>query len=647
MCGILGIINFDFNRQDLISITDNLIEKLHHRGPDGKGKWIDKYNKISLGHSRLSIQDLSMNGFQPMISNSENIIISFNGEIYNNIELRSKIEKNKNIQWRGTSDTETFIESIDLFGIEKTLNMIRGMFAVIIYNIQNNKIYLARDRFGEKPLYYGKVNNSIIFGSELKIFQNFPNFNNQINRYAIDKLFKNLYIPSPLSIYENIYKVEIGTYIEIDIKKSKHLDLKSLPQIKWWKYNELIDHNSTKQFNNFDEALLKLENSLIESIDLQKISDVPYGVFLSSGIDSSLVASIMQKLNSAKIDTFTIGFNEAEYNEAIDAKKIANCIGSNHHEEYIDFNQALNLVPLISKIYDEPFADSSQLPTYFVSKLARKKVTVALSGDGGDELFGGYNRYLWTPNIINRLNKIPFPLRKIFANTLIYFQKHNIKVSDHLAEKILNVSQFNEKVIKTANKLKNYKNLNEMLLNPVSEWDNNTKIVPNLNDEMNPEIEFPSSLKNIVSKMMYLDTQTYLSDDILCKVDRASMFNSLEVRCPFLDKEVVKIANQIPNGMKIKNKSGKFILKEILKKYVPEHLTNRPKKGFAIPLGNWLKHPLREWGEELLSTNKLKEQNYVNYKLVQTLWNDHKNNNVDNSSKLWPILMFQNWLLNK
>ncbi|MDC0192875.1 asparagine synthase (glutamine-hydrolyzing) [Pelagibacteraceae bacterium] len=646
MCGILGIINHNLNIEDLNSITDKLIKLLNHRGPDGNGKWINKKNTVSLGHSRLSIQDLSNNGSQPMICQSGNKIISFNGEIYNNLELRKKIEQVKNIKWRSTSDTETLIECLDIFGLEKTLNDIRGMFSIILYDIQNNKIYLARDRFGEKPLYYGKIKNSIVFGSELKVFQNFPEFNNSINKVALDKLFRNLFIPSPLSIYNNIFKIEIGSFIEIDIENSKNLELKLIKQKKWWKYENTINSKSQDRYQNFSEAHKALKNTLFEAIDLQQISDVPYGVFLSSGIDSSLVASIMQNINSKKIDTFTIGFNENEFNEANDAKKIANYIGSNHHEQYIDSKQALNLIPNISKIYDEPFADSSQIPTYFVSKLARENVTVALSGDGGDELFAGYNRYLWTPKIIARLNSIPYFVRKIVANTLIFLQKNNIKINNDIIEKIIKISQFNEKVNKTAIRLKNYKNLNDLLLNPVSEWEKDTKIVSNLKDYHNSNIQIPTSLENIVEKMMFIDSQTYLPDDILCKVDRASMYNSLEVRCPFLDREVINISHKIPTKMKLKNNSGKIILKEILKEFIPENLTDRSKKGFAIPLGKWLKKPLRGWAEDLLTDTKLKEQDFINHKIVKNLWNNHTNNNIDNSSKLWPILMFQNWITN-
>ena len=646
MCGILGIINHNLNNEELNSITDKLIKLLHHRGPDGNGKWINKKNTVSLGHSRLSIQDLSNNGSQPMICQSGNKIISFNGEIYNNLELRKKIEQVKNIKWRSTSDTETLIECLDIFGLEKTLNNIRGMFSIILYDIQNNKIYLARDRFGEKPLYYGKIKNSIVFGSELKVFQNFPEFNNSINKVALDKLFRNLFIPSPLSIYDDIFKIEIGSFIEIDIENSENLELKLITQKKWWKYENIINSKSQDQYKNFSEAHKALKNTLFEAIDLQQISDVPYGVFLSSGIDSSLVASIMQNINSKKIDTFTIGFNENEFNEAKDAKKIANYIGSNHHEEYIDSKQALNLIPNISKIYDEPFADSSQIPTYFVSKLAREKVTVALSGDGGDELFAGYNRYLWTPRIIARLNSIPYFIRKVVANTLIFLQKNNIKIDNNIIEKIIKISQFNEKVNKTAIRLKNYKNLNDLLLNPVSEWEKDTKIVSNLQDHHNFNVQIPTSLENIVEQMMFIDSQTYLPDDILCKVDRASMYNSLEVRCPFLDREVINISHKIPTKMKIRNNSGKIILREILKEFIPDNLTDRSKKGFAIPLGKWLKKPLRGWAEDLLTDTKLKEQDFINHKIVKNLWNNHINNNIDNSSKLWPILMFQNWITN-
>mgnify|MGYP001448362537 CR=1 FL=1 len=643
MCGILSIICLKNPENDILKLTNDLVQKLNHRGPNAKGTWVSQDRKISLGHTRLSIQDLSNNGSQPMISKSTDSIISYNGEIYNHFDLRLELEEYKNIEWKGRSDTETLLECVEFWGLPKTLNKVRGMFSFIYFDRKNNKVCIARDRFGEKPLYYGIVNNYLIIGSELKVFKNFPNFNNQISQYALDQLMRKSYIPSPQSIYKDIYKLNISSFIEIKLNNLESINFSNLKQTRWWKFNKTVEENNTYKFHNFNLAKTTLENTLQETINMLRISDVPLGVFLSSGTDSSLVASILQSQTKEKINTFTIGFKDDNFNEAVQAKEISKIIGSNHIEEYIDSSTAQDIIPQLSNIYDEPFADSSQIPTYFVSKLAKEKVTVALSGDGGDEFFGGYNRYIWSPKIINIFNKLPYRARKLLGHLILFSDKNNFKISDIFIEKILKLSNFNDKLSKLARKLLEYEDLNEFLLKPVDEWHDNKDLVIKLEEDKKFNLEFPNTLMKNTDKLMFLDSQTYLPDDILCKVDRASMYNSLEVRCPFLDYEIINISQKIPTKMKIRNSRGKIILKEILKNYLPNKLVEQPKKGFAVPIGEWIKNPLRDWAEELLSEKKLKEEGIINHKLIRSTWEIHKNTNIDHSSKLWPFLIFMSW----
>jgi asparagine synthase (glutamine-hydrolysing) len=536
------------------------------------------------------------------------------------------------------------------------------MFAIALWDTQNKHLYLARDRFGEKPLYYGWVNDSFVFSSELKSFKKFPGFTNQINREALDQYLRLMYVPAPYSIYENVYKLEPGCLLKINtpIPDCPSYDELTLPvsmknfQIEqWWSLASVAQIGINNQISNETEAVDLLEKQLVESVHLQSLSDVPLGAFLSGGVDSSLITALMQKQSNKPIKTFTIGFEEKKFDESKHAHAVAEHLGTNHTELFVTSIEAQKVIPSLPTIYDEPFADSSQIPTYLVSKVAKQQVTVALSGDGADELFGGYNRYTQGPGIWEKLAKIPRPLRRGLGYSI-----GTIPISgwDQIGHSLnylkfgsQNFAQLGDKAYKIATRLKEMKNLNDIYLNPVTEWPQQVSLVKNMpivsieqhNSKFSNDL---SCFSEAEYRMMFLDSKTYLSDDILCKVDRASMSVSLETRAPFLDHRVAELSWRLPLQMKINNGQGKCILRDILYKYVPRELIERPKMGFGVPIGQWLRGPLREWAEELLNEQRLEKEGYLNPKPIIEIWRQHLSGKYDYSARLWAILMFQAWL---
>lgn len=673
MCGIAGL--YQSTTIDPVQAKKSIIEmtqSLIHRGPDDTNIYIDNESHWYFGHRRLSILDTSQGGLQPMTSHSGNLIITYNGEIYNHLEIRDELEKeNPLIQWKSTSDTETLLEAFDQWGINSTLPRVRGMFAIALWDKINKDFYLIRDRFGEKPLYYGWAQqnqfSAFCFASELKAFKALPDFSNQISKEALIQYFSYMYVPSPLSIYEGIYKLEPGCILKISskppiekISKAPHVlsgktfEYESMTISKWYDLKEVVNTSSKNLFDDYASAEAALESELNKVIKMQSLADVPLGAFLSGGIDSSLIVSLMQKQNLKPIKTFTIGFEDPEFDESPFAADVAKHLHTEHSELFVSAEDAQSLIPELPKLYDEPFADYSQIPTYFVSKAAKQSVTVSLSGDAGDEIFGGYNRYLMAPSLWQKIVWLPKFLRRIIGKTILMLPVSfwdSFQVCLKLVFKNQTFNHFGDKVHKLAIRLVKVHSEDELFESLIIEPDaekivlSDKNYVPSriltasLADSL-PE----NGMKNFASRMMFRDTLNYMTDDILCKVDRAAMGVSLETRVPFLDHKVVELAWRMPLEMKIQGFKSKVILRNILYKHVPKSLIERPKAGFSIPLGDWLRGPLKEWAEGLLNHNRVKKEGYLNADHVQLIWQEHLSERRNWTIKLWSILMFQSWL---
>ena len=641
MCGIVGFINFDSNLGSNKLILDEMSNELSHRGPNDSNKIVIDHS-IYLSHLRLSIQDITKNGSQPMSSKSSRFIIAFNGEIYNHLEIRNEINKFKTIKWQSTSDTETLIESFEFYGIDKTLEKLSGMFAISLIDKKNSKLYLIRDRMGEKPIYYGYNESNFYFTSELKSLKKNKKINLEINELALSKFFKYGYIPSPLSIYKNTFKLSPGSYIELDYKIQNFTKYKT---VNYWNINSFRSRNKNSNYSSIkDNCEILINNSIQE----QLISDVPLGAFLSSGIDSSLIVSIMSKNIKQKIETFSIGFNEENYNEAKNAKKIANYLGTNHNELYVNSNHVIDLLPKISEIYDEPFADSSQIPTFLVSNFAKQKVTVSLSGDGGDELFAGYNRYVNSNRILKFNKLIPNSIKNIlkyFLTILTPSQWNKFYLFLNKIYIVPNINLPGDKIYKIIDLI--YKNdISNLYDFYISFWKQNEKpfIKESNNKILNNFYHFVSE-EDFISEMMIIDSQNYLPDDILVKVDRASMANSLESRAPFLNKNLVEYSQTIDSSFKF-NKKNKIILRDILSKYLPKELYDLPKSGFGIPLDVWLREDLKDWVNSLINKKELSSSVFLNQEYISKIFNEHISNTRNWSNKIWTVLMFQSWIKN-
>lgn len=623
MCGLAGYLSFN-NKNDSSDaqlVLQNMGRGIQRRGPDSSGTWSDCY--AGFVHTRLAIVDLSDAGQQPMHSQCGRYVIAFNGEIYNHLELRQLLANNSEISWRGHSDTETLLACFSEWGIDKTLQSCVGMFAIALWDKKENRLTLARDRVGEKPLYWGWQNDVLLFGSELKALKAHPSFNAEISRDALCLLLRHNYIPAPHTIYQGIHKLQPGHYLSVELSGNERKE--TLHQ--YWSYEKVVQEGLANPFSGSpDQAVKHLESLIAQSINGQLISDVPLGAFLSGGIDSSLIVSIMQSLSSTPVKTFSIGFDDKKYDEAIFASEVASHLGTEHTEMYVSDKDILDVIPLLPEVYCEPFADSSQLPTYLVSKMARQHVTVALSGDAGDELFGGYTPYRFTPKYWNYARNIPLPIRK-------------------LASRYIDMLPVNPKVKKLIECMA-AQNPQLFYRNIISHWLNPEEVVKGSNEPstaFNHSTSFPDN-GGYVDWMMSVDAQLYMADDILVKVDRAAMYNSLETRVPLLDHRVIEFAWQLPTTLKIRDGVGKWPLREILYKRVPKSMIERPKKGFSVPLASWLRGPLRDWAEHLISYHRLEDEGYFNAAAVRSCWSQHIQGKADYSRKLWSILMFQSWL---
>lgn len=662
MCGLTGFLTSD-SENLRPAVVERMADAIRHRGPDDSGAWVDAADGIALGHRRLAIIDLSPAGHQPMLSASGRYVLAFNGEIYNHLALRAALDADGARTWRGHSDTETLLAAFEQWGVEETLVQSVGMFAIALWDRRDKALFLARDRFGEKPMYYGWARSAFVFGSELKALRSFPGFGNGICREALAQYLRFMYVPAPRSIYQGIYKLEPGCVLRIQAPLSSTPPTQPLRPpathggvkvSRWWSMAAAIEAAAADPIADPGEARELLEQRLSEAVKLQSLADVPLGAFLSGGVDSSAIVALMQRQSSRPIRTFTVGFNEAAFDESPHARAVAKHLGTDHTELHVTAREAQNVIPSLPTMYDEPFADSSQIPTHLVCRAARQHVTVALSGDGGDELFGGYNRYFWGPRIWNRLDWLPYPVRSALGSAI-----HRVpagawdaagSVFNRMRRTAHGLTQVGDKAHKLASRLRHVRTVDDLYVSLVSGWPDPMRLLqPALEGAGEPASLLADPLpradfRRDAVRMMYWDSITYLPDDILCKVDRAAMSVGLETRVPFLDHRVAELAWRMPMSMKIVDNQGKWILRQMLYRHVPRELIERPKAGFGIPVGDWLRGPLRSWAEDLLDETRLRREGHLDAAQVRRTWNEHLSGRCDWTPRLWAVLMLQAWL---
>lgn len=653
MCGLTGFLSLGDIGPPLEAeaLLGRMAGALHHRGPDSAGVWLDRDAGIGLGHRRLAIVDLSEAGHQPMHSASGRYVIAFNGEIYNHTELRAELVKLGDAQvWRGHSDTETLLVGFETWGFEETLKRTVGMFAIALWDRQERSLILARDRMGEKPLYWGWQNSggharTFLFGSELKALRAHSAFSAIVNRDALSLLLRHNYIGAPHAIYQGVQKLEPGCWLQVSQKQPE-------PQIRaYWSALEVALRGHAEPFLGGEgEAVDELEQLLKIAVGQQMMADVPLGAFLSGGVDSSAIVALMQEQSGCPVKTFTIGFHEPGYNEAEHAKSVAQHLGTEHTELYIEPAQALAVIPELPRLYDEPFSDSSQIPTFLVSRLARQHVTVSLSGDGGDELFCGYERYRLTQKHWRRISAAPRLLRQLTAKTLRLFSSDQWNLLIDWVESSLPAHRrhpnLGDKIYKAAGLLGS-SHFNELYLGLVSHWHEPANAVLGSVEPHTLLSEDSAMLMpglSDVERMMMLDLLSYLPGDILTKVDRAAMGVSLETRVPMLDHRVVEFSARLPQALKLRDGVSKWPLRQVLYRHVPRELIDRPKMGFAIPLKGWLRAPLKDWAEALLDPARLAREGFFDVGTVRRKWDDHVHGRRDWQAQLWDVLMFQAWL---
>lgn len=641
MCGIAGFLGGPDHSE---VVMRGMSATLRHRGPDDSGTWCDAERGVALVHRRLSIVDLSCAGHQPMVSATDRFVMTFNGEIYNHLELRTQLEREGPTKWRGHSDTETLLAGFDAWGISSTIQRAVGMFAFVVWDKLSQTLTLVRDRVGEKPLYYGWQGDVFLFGSELKALKAHPSFLGKVDRDSVALFMRHNYIPAPYSIYQGISKQTPGTLVTVSRKK-RSVDIEP-----YWDARRVVREGITHPFTGSpDEAVSSLRDKLRTAVRGQMMADVPLGAFLSGGVDSSLIVALMQEQSNRPAKTFTIGFGEAGYNEAPYAKSVALHLGTDHTELYVSPQDALGVIPQLPTLFCEPFADSSQIPTFLVSRLARTQVTVSLSGDAGDELFGGYNRYTIAQKLWERIARVPRPARVRFADWLESISpsqwKRLLGPVQSLLPYGLAQSNIGDKMAKGARVLgaTTPRELYHLL---VSHWPNPEQIVINAHEPPTPITDrYSASVSSgFIHEFMELDLLTYLPDDILVKVDRAAMGVSLETRVPLLDHRVVEFAWTLPLSYKLRNGVTKWALRQLLYEYVPKGLIERPKMGFGVPIDSWLRGPLRDWAEDLLCESRIKTDGFLEPAPIRQKWAEHLSGTRNWQYPLWNVLMFQAWL---
>ena len=587
-------------------------------------------------------------------------IIAYNGEVYNHLDLRSALEKAGAIpKWRGQSDTETLLAAIAHWGLDDALCRAHGMFALALWDRAKKRLSLARDRMGEKPLYWGWAGKDFIFGSELKALRAHPDCPREVCREALTQYLRFMYVPAPRSIHPGLYKLEPGTILTVDglppaapskepIRPGEHHG--SLSIRRYWDLNAEIEAGAHNLIEDESEAVSTLGRVLGKAVQRQMLSDVPLGAFLSGGVDSSAIVALMQAESDRPVQTFTIGFDEAAFDESPHAAAVAQHLGTDHTKLRVTDADAREVIPDLPQLYDEPFADSSQIPTHLVCRAARKHVTVALSGDGGDELFGGYNRYIRGPGLWRRISSVPAPIRRLAGHAAQAVPEHGWNKVGAAYNRIktggAGISDLGSKVHRLGERLRLTDSLDDMYRNLASTWIEPEMLIMGDVNEPSSQIDDPLpefGADDPAMRMMVQDMRSYLPDDILCKVDRAAMGVSLETRTPFLYPDVIALATRLPMGMKIRDGQGKWALREVLYQHVPRELIDRPKVGFAIPIGLWLRGPLRDWAEDLLSHKRLTEDGLFNPDIIRQTWSEHLSGNRDWSARLWTILMFQAW----
>jgi asparagine synthase (glutamine-hydrolysing) len=648
MCGIAGFVDLRrrTSSEELRIVAKRMADTLRHRGPDSEGVWVDAAAGVALGHRRLAIIDLSPTGDQPMVSGKGRFVIIYNGELYNFKELRHELEScgDVPVTFRGSADTEVMLACFDRWGVEVSLPRFNGMFAFAVWDRQERILHLSRDRMGEKPLYYGWLGETFFFGSELKALRAHPKFRAEINRDALMLYMRHNCVPAPHSIYRGIYKLPPGNLISLTSENAR--DVKPVP---YWSLQEAVVGGTAKPFvGTAEEAIDQLDTLLRDAIRIRMLADVPLGGFLSGGVDSSIITALMQAQSARPVKTFTIGLRESAYDEAQSAAAVARHLGTDHTELYVTAAEALSVIPKLPRMYDEPFADSSQIPTFLVCQMARQHVTVGLSGDGGDELFGGYNRHVWSNRIWDAVGWLSPSVRSVLSGALRSVAPESWDKLWSICAPLLPESAKHRnpglKLHKIADMLP-VKDRESLYLRHSSHWADPADVViagtePDHESVRNELAQLP----DFIHQMMFLDTITYLPDDILTKVDRASMAVSLETRVPFLDPRVVDFAWSLPLSMKVRGGQGKWLLRQLLYRYVPQELIDRPKAGFGIPVETWLRGPLRDWAEALLDERRLQLEGFFNPAPIRKIWSAHLAGRGLWQYHLWDVLMFQAWL---
>lgn len=638
MCGIVGFWEHNpRNASDAVGELDTMAGALAHRGPDDSGAWIDAPTGVGLGHRRLSIIDLSAEGRQPMVSSSGRFVITYNGEVYNFDVLRRELQQSCGAAFRGTSDTEVILAAIEAWGLRGALDRFVGMFAFGLWDTRERALHLVRDRLGVKPLYFAVTSRRLLFASELKAFRQLPDFRAEIDREAFVSYLRFGYVPAPATIHTSARKLPAATIMTFSGPR-----MENAREAQYWSAADVAARGIQAPFDgSAGEACDAVDAQLRDSIRMRLVSDVPIGAFLSGGVDSSTVTAIMQGLCSRPIKTFSIGSEDPGYDESRTAAAVARHLGTDHTSVTITAAEALALVPDMPRIYDEPFADSSQLPTHLVSRVARSQVTVALSGDGGDELFGGYNRHIVAPRLWPALSIAPLRARRLLGRGLLAFSPEQWdRTLTRLGAGASTVRQAGQKVHKVA-RVAGARSPRELYLTLCSQWEHPERLVPNLRRKA--ERPLPGELRSFTESMMLWDLVTYLPDDIMTKVDRASMAVSLEAREPLLDHRLVELAWRLPLRMKVHGSTGKWVLREVLARYVPREVTAKAKMGFAVPLAQWLRGPLREWAEDLLAPRALMQDEFLSAPEVRAVWQEHLSGRRDREAELWSVLVFQEW----